>query len=242
MRNNEESICFGLDKLFEDLCQFYEPFKININSLDLNKVNPKKLEEIVKYNPFFEGLNSKEAILENLIRKCKLEVSGFSALSAAVGFIPIPWSDAPFLIGIQISMVAAIAAQFGITMEKNEAKDIVINLSKSSAIGVAVATTGKIVGSIIKLFPGIGSVIGGTICASTAGLGTYTLGQATISFFKPKFGDTELFYFIKNRAISFNSNIELFKKYSELFKMNENKDEEEEEEDDEKEYIYTLIK
>ena len=239
LRNNDEAICFGLDKLFDDLCQFYEPHKININSLDLNKVNPKKLEELIKYNPFFEGLNSKEAILENLIRKCNLEVSGFSALSAAVGFIPIPWSDAPILIGIQISMVIAIATQFGITMEKKEAKDIVLNLSKSSAIGVAVATTGKVIGSIIKLFPGIGSVVGGTICASTAGVGTYTLGQATISFFKPKFGDAELFYFIRNRAKSFNSNIELFKKYSKKFKMDEV--EEEDEEDDEKDYIYTLI-
>ena len=75
-----------------------------------------------------------------------------------------------FLLCIQISVVAAIATQFGFTMEKNEAKDIVVNLSKSSDIGVAVATTGKKVGSIIKLFPGIGSVIGGTICANKAGI------------------------------------------------------------------------
>lgn len=240
LRNNDDSICFGLDKLFDDLCKYYEPYKIDINSLDLNKTNPKKVEQIIQYNPFFEGLNSRTAILENLIRKCNAEVSGFSALSAAVGFIPFPWSDAPILIGIQISMIIAIATQFGITMEKKEAKDIFINLSKSSILGAAVATTGKIVGSLIKLFPGIGSVVGGTICASTAGVGTYTLGQATISFFKPKFGDNELFNFIRNRAISFNSNIELFKNYSEKFKMNE--EENEEEEEYEKDYIYTLIK
>ena len=44
-------------------------------------------------------------------------------------------------------MVIAIAAQFGIVMEKNEAKDIVLNLTKSSAIGVTVDATGKIIGS-----------------------------------------------------------------------------------------------
>ena len=43
--------------------------------------------------------------------------------------IPLPWSDGPLLINIQILMVITIATQFGNTMEKNEAKDIVINLS-----------------------------------------------------------------------------------------------------------------
>ena len=240
LRNNDNSICFGLDKLFDDLCKYYEPYKIDINSLDLNKTNLKNVEQIIKYNPFFEGLNSKTTILENLLRNCNVEVSGFSALSAAVGFIPFPWSDAPILIGIQISMVIAIATQFGIKMEKNKAKDIVVNLSKSSILEAGVAIAGKIVGGTIKLFPGIGSVVGGTICASTAAVGTYTLGQATINFFKPKFGEIEIFNFIRNRAISFNSIIELFKNYSEKFKMNE--EENEEEEEYEKDYIYTLIK
>ena len=63
-------------------------------------------------------------------------------------------------------MVIAIAAQFGIVMEKNEAKDIVLNLTKSSAVGVEVATTGKIIGSLAKIVPGIGSVVGGVICGS----------------------------------------------------------------------------
>ena len=234
LRSNEDSFCFGLDKLFDDLYKFYEPYKININSLDLNKTNPKKIAEIIKYNIFFEGLNSKEEILENLIRKCKLEISRFSALSDAVGFITNKWSDTPILLDIQVSMVIDIAYQFGITMEKNEAKDIVINLSKSSVLTAGIAATGKIVGSVIKFFAGIGSVAGGTFCESTDSVGTFNLGMSTISFFKPKFGNSELFNFIRNRAIAFNSNVELFKSYSEKFKVDED------EEDDEKEYIYTL--
>ena len=65
MRNNDYSICFGLDKLFDDLCKYYEPYKIDINSLYLNKNNSKKVKQIIQYNPFFEGLYSREAILEN---------------------------------------------------------------------------------------------------------------------------------------------------------------------------------
>ena len=39
---------------------------------------------------------------------------------------------------------------------------------------------------MIKLLPVDGSWIGGVISASTARAGTMTLGNATISFFKPK--------------------------------------------------------
>ena len=76
--------------------------------------------EIIKKNPFFEGFTSE--ILDDLIKKSKYEISEFSALSDAVGLIPIPWSDAPILICIQISMVIAIAAQFGFEKKKMKQK------------------------------------------------------------------------------------------------------------------------
>ena len=47
-----------------------------------------------------------------------MEILAFSGLAAAVGFIPIPFSDWPILIGIQAAMAITIAAQFGITLEK----------------------------------------------------------------------------------------------------------------------------
>ena len=74
----------------------------------------------------------------------------------------------------------------------------------------------------------------------SAGVGTYTLGYSTISFFKPKFGDKEMFDFIKNREKSFNSVINLFKTYSEKFKMNEKLNVNEDEIDMKDDYIFTL--
>lgn len=236
LRTNENSSCFGLDLLFKDLFDFYKPYKIDLNSLILNKNKPNIVSEKIKNNPFFEGYTSKEEILNNLIVKCKYEISGFSALSAAVGFIPIPLSDAPILITIQVAMIIAIAAQFGIEKEKNEAKDMIIKLSKSTAVGATVAGVGKIVGSLIKLVPGIGSVVGGAICGSTAGIGTYTLGMATITFFKDQFTDDDAFNFILNRAKTLNSIIKLFEEYSEKFK---DTNEEISQEDD---YIFLLMK
>lgn len=49
-----------------------------------------------------------------------MEILAFSGLAAAVGFIPIPFSDWPILIGIQAAMAITIAAQFGITLEKKK--------------------------------------------------------------------------------------------------------------------------
>lgn len=153
-----------------------------------------------------------------------MEILAFSGLSAAVGFIPIPFSDWPILIGIQVAMVIAIAAQFGITLEKKEAGDIVKNLSKSSAVGAVVAGAGKFIGSMVKLLPVAGTAIGGAISASTAGTGTMAIGNATISFFQPKF---ELFKFCFERANSFNLTIDLLRKYIEEFKKDD--------------YIYLLL-
>lgn len=92
-----------------------------------------------------------------------MKILAFSGLSAAVGFIPIPFSDWPILIGIQVAMVIAIAAQFGITLEKKEAGDIVKNLTKSSVVGAVVAGAGKFIGSIVKLLTVAGTAIGGQL-------------------------------------------------------------------------------
>lgn len=52
-------------------------------------------------------------------------------------------------------------------------------------MGLLVAGTGKIIGSVVILFPGIGSAIGGAISRSTAGGVTLSLGMASIKFFTP---------------------------------------------------------
>ena len=218
LKTNDNDSCFGLDILFNDLYEFYKDKNIDLYQLRLYKSDKNKIEELIKNSPFFRGLTNEKEILENLIFKCKMEIYAFSALSAAVGFIPIPFSDWPILIGIQATMVISIAAQFGITLEKEEAGNIVKNLSKSSLVGGFIAGAGKLIGSLSKSIPGIGTAVGGTISGSTAGIGTLSLGQATISFFKPKF---EIFNFCMDRANSFNETIDLLKKYTEEFKKDD---------------------
>jgi len=197
LKVNDNDVCFGLDLLFNDLYNYYANYKIDLNKLESFSENRVNTRELIKNSPFFENLLSKEEILDSIQTKCKKEVAGFSLAASAVGFIPIPMSDWPLLIAIQGSMIIAIASEFGKSLKKTEATDLIKSLSKSVSLGALIAGGGKIVGSIIKLFPGIGSVIGGAISGGTAGLGTVSLGLAAISFFSPKFDSKEVFNYFE---------------------------------------------
>lgn len=126
-------------------------------------------------------------------------------------------SDWPILLAIQASMVITIASEFGKSLKKSEASDIIKSLTKSTAVGAIIAGAGKMVGSFIKLFPGIGTALGGAISGSTAGAGTLSLGFSAIKFFTPEFTSEEVFKFFLDRSLSFNHTIDQFKEYGDLF-------------------------
>ena len=211
---NDTDECFGLDQLFKNLYDYYKNYKINLEQLTINKNNSIAIKNIVKESPFFEGLLSKQDILENITSRCNKEIVAFSFFAAGVGFIPISFADWPILVGIQISMIITIAAQFGIEIDSMKAKDILSSLGKTTVVGTVIGGAGKIIGSFIKLFPAIGSAVGGAICGSTAGFATYSLGKAAITFFTPEFDEFEFFC---QRSELFNKSIEHFEKLSDEF-------------------------
>ena len=213
--------CFGLELLFKDLYNFYEKYKTDLKKLESFSGNMTMTFDLIKNSPFFENMTSKDDIMENIKSRCKKEVIGFSAAAAAVGFIPIPFSDAPLLITIQGSMIIAIAAQFGISLKKAEVAEILKNLSKSVGVGALVAGAGKVIGSLIKIIPGIGTAVGGVISGSTAAVGTTTIGLAAISFFTPDFSDKNIYQFIYERAKSYNNTIDKFKELADKFEKSE---------------------
>ena len=222
LKNNRNEKCFGLDVLFNDLYNYYLKYKTDIVKLRSFGGNEEQTSSLLKNSPFFESLTSRKEILESIDSKCKKEIAAFSAAAAAVGFIPIPMSDWPLLLIIQTTMVTTIAATFGIGLKKTEASEIIKNLTKSSAVGAIVAGAGKLIGSFIKLFPGIGSAIGGAISGSTAGAGTLSIGFSAIKFFTPQFSDREVYTFFMDRAITFNETIDYFKELADLFAKDEN--------------------
>jgi uncharacterized protein (DUF697 family)/GTP-binding protein EngB required for normal cell division len=93
------------------------------------------------------------------------------AAAATVGASPIPFSDAALLIPIQTGMIVKILSLYGIKIADSSIISIV------GSVGVSVL--GKsVAGSLLKLIPGIGSIVGGVINASVAGIITGAIGKA----------------------------------------------------------------
>lgn len=119
--------------------------------------------------------------LKSVIDEANNVVSVFVTSTTATGAIPIPFADAPLLIGQQVAMMIALNKIFDFDISK----DALTSLA-TAVIGVGGATVvGKtIVANTFKLIPGIGSVAGGVISASTAGVITFALGKSYIKVCK----------------------------------------------------------
>jgi len=100
-------------------------------------------------------------------------ISAAAAAAAAVGATPIPFSDAVILVPIQLGMMARVSHIYDIDIE---------NASTAALASAAAATTTgrNLVTGLIKLVPGIGSVVGGAIAAGTAFAITLAVGQAWV--------------------------------------------------------------
>lgn len=119
-----------------------------------------------------------EAALEAKRKEAGNVVNVAAGAAGAVGATPIPFSDAIALMPIQGAMIVKVSQVYGIEIGPDAAVPIV-----SSLVGIGGATlVGRtVVGSLLKLVPGIGSVAGGVIAGTTAVMLTKGLGQLYIA-------------------------------------------------------------
>jgi len=119
--------------------------------------------------------NVQKASLEAKKKASQGVIASAVAASFGEGFAPIPFSDAALLIPTQVGMIAGITVIFGMDISKSFLTSFV-----SATIGSAGATVlGKtIVSNLLKLIPGVGTVTGGFISGTTAGILTTALGTA----------------------------------------------------------------
>ncbi len=122
--------------------------------------------------------NLQKVCLQEKINRAQAAVAAATALAAAEGASPLPFSDAAALIPTQVTMIASIAVIFGIDVNKTVLAGFV-----STVLGTGGATIlGKtVVSNLIKMIPGAGSVVGGVISAGTAGVLTTALGESFIT-------------------------------------------------------------
>lgn len=112
---------------------------------------------------------SKVHMPKELEKKCHAAIHIATTASAAAGAIPIPMSDAIPITAAQIGMIISLGKAFDITLSEAAAKSI---------MGVTLAQqAGRTVASgIIKMIPGVGTIVGGIVGASTAAALTEALG------------------------------------------------------------------
>lgn len=103
-------------------------------------------------------------------------IAQHAAMAFGVGFVPIPCSDAPLLIGNEIGLLARIVNLYDLGSLADKLKTMGI----SAIIGNLLSIGGKTAaGALLKLIPGIGIVLGGVINGSVGALITAAFGEAT---------------------------------------------------------------
>lgn len=177
MKNHVEKENLDIIKVVPILAQdmdFDEEYIARAYGLDqlidvMAEVLPNELQSTLQ--------NVQKASLDSKKRAAQAIVATAVAGSFGEGFAPIPFSDAALLIPTQVGMIAGITVIFGLDISKSFLTSFV-----SATIGSAGATVlGKtIVSNLLKLIPGVGTVTGGLISGTTAGLLTTALGGAYI--------------------------------------------------------------
>ncbi len=121
--------------------------------------------------------NVQIACLAEKKRRAQAAIATATLAAAGEGAVPIPFSDCALLIPTQLTMIASITVIFGFDVNKS-----ILTAFLSSTLGAGGATLlGKtIVSNLVKLIPGVGTVAGGAISASTAGILTAALGEAYV--------------------------------------------------------------
>lgn len=169
---------------------------IRVNSLtheldDGIKIPARGLEELVNLTMEVIPDGQKKAFaaaqkiaIEHKVKQAQKVVATAAASAATAAAIPIPFSDAAAIIPIQIAMLAGISTCFGLDVSKSFLGTIV----SGSFTSLAGTLGGRaIVGSLLKLIPGGGSVAGGVVSAAVASTLTATFGQAYITTLKKLF-------------------------------------------------------
>ena len=104
---------------------------------------------------------SKVNMPKELKRKCNIIIHSATGASAVAGLIPIPMSDAIPITAAQIGMIIKIGDLFDISLSEAAAKSIA-GVALTQQAGRSVAS------GLLKMIPGVGTLIGGIISGSTA--------------------------------------------------------------------------
>ncbi len=90
--------------------------------------------------------------------------------SMGAGLIPVLIADIFAVSALQLDMIRQLCRTYEIDFQETQGKAIVTSLTSTTLARLTA-------GSIIKLIPGVGSIVGGVTVSAFAGASTYALGE-----------------------------------------------------------------
>ena len=135
--------------------------------------------------------------------KARTIIATAAAAAAGAGAVPIPLSDAAVIVPVQVTMIASLAALYGL---KDEA------IKQSTLPFVAKIAGVFLAASLLKMIPGLGSVVNAAVASTLTGaMGLYV---------KKNFEECAVARIEGRPVPEIGLDVELFKKFYEEYKKN----------------------
>ncbi|CAA6828305.1 MAG: Unknown protein [uncultured Thiotrichaceae bacterium] len=111
--------------------------------------------------------------MDSKAQKADKLIKDYAFRSSLTGFIPVPFIDTVGLISVQRLMLMRLSKLYGVPFSKHLAKAGLTTLMS----GLASKAASPLVGSALKMIPGVGTLAGGASMAAMGGASTYAVGK-----------------------------------------------------------------
>lgn len=143
--------------------------------------------------------NAPEEPSENPKQDANTIIRNHVAWSMGMGLIPVLMADIFAVSALQLDMIKQLCKVYGVDYKETEGKAIITSLTSSTVARLGAA-------SVVKMIPGIGTILGGITVSSFAGASTYALGEVFKKHFSQ--GGTILDFDPKRLKKYYNSKFE----------------------------------
>ena len=214
------NIIFGLDKLFQDLYNFYLPYKIDIDGIknkyfisdgNLKIENDDEIIKEFSKSFLFKNMKRKEDLLKNSKNNSTKLIYLFTLFSFLGGFSP----SIGGISSIQILLCFLILREYGFKLNNIKGEDKLENFVKLSGSAFCCYCGCN----ALFMFPVIGYIVSSFIKGGIASGTTYYSGRKCIDFCEKNFKSENIINIYEEYAQSYNDGIEELSKISELFKV-----------------------
>lgn len=169
----------------EEVQQLKSVLPSGIAAYEVSTCNPNydHTNELIAYSVLllpdslrFAFLKSQVVNLEEKWGEAHRLIKQHTVGSFAIGFTPIPMADAPILVANEMALLARILHLYNL----GDAKTALETAGVSTLMGSLLSSGGRAaVGALLKLIPGVGTIVGGLINGTVGAAITAAFGEAT---------------------------------------------------------------